>query len=677
VLRAFIVRPFGVKDDLTGKPIDFDRVERELLGPALTRLGVTGRTTGEIVEAGNIREDMFERLLTADLVVADVSVHNANVFYELGIRHALRERSTFLIRCRADAFPFDLQTDRYFTYDRDNPGAALEGLVEALRQTLDSEGQDSPVFRSLPGLRPQEQGRFRVVPFDFREEVGRAAAARRAGDLALLAAEAEGLDWEGEGLRRVAQAQTQLEDFAGAEQTWERVLTADPHDKEANLALGTVYERLGDPTRANQAVERALERKDLGAADRACAFALLGRNKKNAWKREWWDGATLEERRDQALRSPLLQESFEDYLRGFREDRNDVYSGLNALAMLSTLVALARARPDVFAESFEDRPEAVRATVEREKQQARLTTGVELAVETARGRQQQGGQSDVWLEVSQADLACLTARQPALVASAYRKALAHAEDHHRNTAAMQLHLYERLDLFSANVRAALQAFGAGKGPGGAAAAPARVLLFTGHRLDRPDRPKPRFPAAQEGAARAAIGAAVRREQAEAAGPCLGLAGAASGGDVLFHEACAEAGIPSELYLVMPRQPYVAHSVQPAGPGWVGRFDRLWERCPHHVLGAAAELPRWLRAKPGYGVWQRSNLWMLYNALAYGAARVTLIALWDGQGGDGPGGTEDLIRQAERQGVKSVVLDTRALFAAAAPPSGPARLAGPT
>jgi hypothetical protein len=663
VLRAFIVRPFGVKEDLTRKPIDFDRVEQDLIDPALSRLGVTGRTTGEIVEAGNIREDMFERLLTADLVIADVSVHNANVFYELGIRHALRERITFLVRCRADAVPFDLQTDRYFAYDRDNPGAALEALVEALRQTLDSEGQDSPVFRSLPGLHPQEQGRFRVVPFDFREEVGRAAAAKRAGDLALLSAEAEGLDWESEGLRLAAQAQTQLEDFAGAQQTWERVLTADPHDKEVNLALGTVYERLGDPTRANQAIERALERKDLGAGDRADAFSLLGRNKKNAWKREWWDAATLEERRDQALRSPLLLESFEAYLRGFSEDRNHVYSRLNALAMLTTLVGLARARPDVFAELFKDRQEALRTLLDREKQRDRLITGVELDLETARGQQQrQGGRPDVWLEVSQADLTCLTARQPALVANAYRKAMAHAEDLHRNTVEMQLRLYERLDLFLANVKAALQVVGAGQRAAGGAAALARVLLFTGHRLDQPDRPRPRFPAAQERTAREAIGAAVCREKAEAAGPCLGLAGAASGGDILFHEACAEAGVPTELYLVMPRQPYVAHSVQPAGPDWVGRFDRLWKRRQHHILGISAELPRWLRAKPGYSIWQRSNLWMLHSALAYGAAKVTLIALWDGQGGDGPGGTEDLIRQAKQYGVKSIDLDTRILFA---------------
>src|SRR5690606_35906281 len=101
-MRAFIVRPFGTKSDRVAQPIDFDRVERDLIDPALDSFGVTGRTTGEILEAGSIHADMFQRLLTADLIVADVSIDNANVYYELGIRHALREKRTVLLRTQAD-----------------------------------------------------------------------------------------------------------------------------------------------------------------------------------------------------------------------------------------------------------------------------------------------------------------------------------------------------------------------------------------------------------------------------------------------------------------------------------------------------------------------------------------------------------------------------------------------
>src|SRR6202158_4400612 len=109
--RVFIVRPFNVKEG-----IDFEAVERLLIQPALKDAGLQGATTTEITRAGNIREDMFRLLVTADLVVADLSIHNANVFYELGIRHALRGKRTFLLRSDQDAYPFDVQTDRSLHY---------------------------------------------------------------------------------------------------------------------------------------------------------------------------------------------------------------------------------------------------------------------------------------------------------------------------------------------------------------------------------------------------------------------------------------------------------------------------------------------------------------------------------------------------------------------------------
>src|SRR4051812_24141721 len=109
--RAVLIRPFRTQEG-----IDFERTESELINPVLDELKITGRTTGEIVAAGNIRGDKFERLLLADLVIADISIHNANVYYELGIRHALRDRMTVLIRARAAEVPFDLRTDRYVEY---------------------------------------------------------------------------------------------------------------------------------------------------------------------------------------------------------------------------------------------------------------------------------------------------------------------------------------------------------------------------------------------------------------------------------------------------------------------------------------------------------------------------------------------------------------------------------
>src|SRR5262245_8179410 len=122
--RAFVIRPFGKKKDSAGTEFDFDRIHAELIGPALDAAGLTGSTTGEIVEPGNIREDMFALIIEADLVLCDITVHNANVFYELGIRHGLRKHHAVLIRAQsvADSPPFDLLTDRYLAYDATRPG---------------------------------------------------------------------------------------------------------------------------------------------------------------------------------------------------------------------------------------------------------------------------------------------------------------------------------------------------------------------------------------------------------------------------------------------------------------------------------------------------------------------------------------------------------------------------
>src|SRR4051812_41570977 len=254
-MRAFIIRPFGTKQG-----INFERVEAELIDPALTALEIAGRTTGEILRAGNIRTDMFQQLLVADLVIADISIHNANAFYELGIRHALRDCHTFLLRSRkrepahqSDAakgeveqrknedVPFDLLTDRYLAYDPDNPAGMVETLVKALASTIAGQRSDSPVFLALPGLEAQEQSRFTPVPPGFGEELEIAAKKRQRERLALLGIEARGFTWETAGLRAVGRKQFEFKYFADARSTWESVLESHPDDVEANTLLGTIY----------------------------------------------------------------------------------------------------------------------------------------------------------------------------------------------------------------------------------------------------------------------------------------------------------------------------------------------------------------------------------------------------------------------------------------------------
>jgi hypothetical protein len=668
-MRAFIVRPFGVKND-----IDFDAVEEKLIGPALDKLGVTGRTTGEIVGQGNIRTDMFQLLLTADLVVADLSIHNANVFYELGIRHALRDRHTFLLRCNVDKYPFDLQTDRYFTYSKDAPADSVEQLAAALRATIDEGKTNSPVFASLPNMKEQDPSEFMAVPQGFGEEVELAAAERRLGDLGLLGAEAKGFYWESEGLRAVGRAQYAAKDFKGAKNTWESVRrTNREFDLESNLLLGTIYERIGKITDSNLALERALDNEEISKNKRAEVYALQGRNAKALWREEWED-ADAAAKPAAAMKSGLLQDAFDCYERAFEEDLNHAYSGLNALAMLRTMIELAKAQPNAWAGRFKTRKKAEDQLAENIDHAAQLAAAVEVSINACMHRLEREGKKDPWVEITQADLRLLTSDNPDWVASGYRDALDGASDQAFDSVRSQLGIYHDLGVFKENVDEVLKYTGLPEVKVDENRRE-RVLIFTGHMIDAPDRPKPRFPADKESVARQKIKEAVEAEMKIGGGVSFGISGGANGGDIIFHEVCFELGIPTHLYLAMPSGLYVNASVRKAGPDWVQRFrdlnTRLSDQGLVRVLSQMEDepkddkqyLPSWLRSKPNYNIWQRNNLWMLYNALAAGGDDcVTLIALWDcAPAGDGPGGTVDLVQKVERRGAKAIVINTKKEF----------------
>lgn len=662
--NVFIVRPFGTKSG-----IDFDRVETELIRPAMKDADLTGGTTVEFIQQGNIRTDMFEQLLIADLVIADISIHNANAFYELGIRHALRDKRTFLIKSKQatpgekDAkdteVPFDLKTDRYLAYDLNDLRGAVDILAAALKLTMDSQKADSPIYQLLPTLKPADPDDVLVVPLDFHEEVERVEAAKNCGDLQLLAAEVDGFSWRVAGLRMIGHAQFRLKDWTGAKVTWLAVRDYDDMDVEANILLGTIFQRLGDLVNSDQAVERALENKEISAAQRAEIRALMGRNAKNQWEQSWGNLDDVDAAQKAALSSAHLEKSFELYRTGFIEDRNHFYSGLNALAMVTMMVELAQLQTAIWKDNFDTDEEANQKLQKLKDWRGDLAAGVRLAIESKQAVLQRTGKTDIWVDISTADLICLTSTRPNRVAQAYKKALTDASDQARDAVRRQLVLYQRLGILKDNIQAGLESITPVTLPG--QEAPPRVILFTGHRLDAPDRPTPRFPAAKESQARAMILEALTSIKAKAEGKLLGISGGASGGDILFHEVCEELNIPTQMYLVLPKADYVKASVADGGPAWVERFERLYGKLKPKVLSDSDRLPRWLRAKKDYSIWTRSNLWMLHNALFISQDHLTLIALWNGATGDGPGGTEDMVNRAKDRGATFIHLDARKLL----------------
>lgn len=94
---CFVLMPFGKKADASGRLIDFDAVYAELIAPAIENAGLEPIRADEEMTGGLIHKPMYERLLLCPYAVADLTTANANVFYELGIRHAVRPGSTLLL----------------------------------------------------------------------------------------------------------------------------------------------------------------------------------------------------------------------------------------------------------------------------------------------------------------------------------------------------------------------------------------------------------------------------------------------------------------------------------------------------------------------------------------------------------------------------------------------------
>jgi hypothetical protein len=175
-----------------------------------------------------------------------------------------------------------------------------------------------------------------------------------------------------------------------------------------------------------------------------------------------------------------------------------------------------------------------------------------------------------------------------------------------------------------------------------------VVLFAGHRIDEPGRTPPRFPPECEASARRAIESALRTLAAEHP-PVLGIAGAADGGDILFHEVCAELGIASEVCLALPAAEYIQTSVRAS---WAPRFQHLIERHPTASLGPCTG-----------NVWQADHEWQMRRARERNAERTVLLALLgDDETTETPGGTLEMVRMARENGIEVIQMDARQLCA---------------
>lgn len=149
---CFVIMPFGEKPDVDGQILDFDRVYQFIIKQAVESLGIQCIRCDEIAESGWIHADMFEQILEADVSIVDITSLNANVFYELGIRHALSAAVTVLIRKKGTHAPFNIQGLRVIDYDpRDLASAdkAKRQIASFIHNGLQFKLTDSPIHQVL------------------------------------------------------------------------------------------------------------------------------------------------------------------------------------------------------------------------------------------------------------------------------------------------------------------------------------------------------------------------------------------------------------------------------------------------------------------------------------------------------------------------------------------------
>ena len=168
--KCFVIMPFGKKKDIDGYEVDFDDVYHELIYKAVKELGVECERCDEIIDTGAIHKKMFRGIFDADISVVDITSLNPNVFYELGVRHALHKYGTLVIRRNSNLpIPFNINGLNILGYDIDNEDqleSNRKKIRDHLQKSLDTQGIDSIIYDALDDLKVERKAK----PIATREE---------------------------------------------------------------------------------------------------------------------------------------------------------------------------------------------------------------------------------------------------------------------------------------------------------------------------------------------------------------------------------------------------------------------------------------------------------------------------------------------------------------------------
>jgi tetratricopeptide (TPR) repeat protein len=338
--KCFVVMGFGEKTDLaTGRTLDLDKTYRIIIRKAVEEAGLECIRADDIKHSGLIDVPMYELLLEADIVIADLSTANPNAIYELGVRHALRPHTTIIMAESQFKFPFDLSHIVIRPYehlgkgiDAEHAEAVREELKAAIHKLLDKPAVDSPVYRFLPKLQAWNAG---VAP------ILEAAAAAQPVPVAAAAAGTAGDSSIAE-LMEMFQEAKKESDWSSAVRLLEKLIKKRPNDPyfRQQLALATYKSKKPDPVAALNAAREILEELLPHSCTDPETLGLWGAVHKRLYELTG-DAAALDE-------------SIWAYEKGFYV-KNDYYNGINLAFVLNLRAANAADPQEVTADVVQAR----------------------------------------------------------------------------------------------------------------------------------------------------------------------------------------------------------------------------------------------------------------------------------------------------------------------------------
>ena len=331
---CFILMPFGTKKDENGNEIDFDKVYDKFVKPSVIDAGFEPFRADEDKIGGIIHKTMYERLMLCEYAVADISTANANIFYELGIRHAVRPHSTIPIFTSDTKTPFDVDFLNALSYDRELKD--IDNLKEQLKDKLivakNEKHTDSPLFQLLDGLQPSaiEHSRTDI----FREEVqysqyikGELLKARNSGSKEELKVIENSLgnlmEIESGVLVDLFLSYRAVEAFDEMADLVNKMPKPLRQTAMVQEMYGFALNRTAHRDKAIYVLEEVIKKH--GKNSETCG--ILGRVYKDL------RGEALKQG-DEIKAKEYLNKAIDTYLAGFESDFRDAYPGINALTLM-------------------------------------------------------------------------------------------------------------------------------------------------------------------------------------------------------------------------------------------------------------------------------------------------------------------------------------------------------